>query len=84
MGTRLYPVAKEARFTNDQARLLAELAEADESNQQHIIRIAVEKLSLAYRRRGPAALRLQQRGRLQRKAKASTTAQVGGEPIEAK
>lgn len=58
-GTSLYPVAKEVQLSTDLAKLLAEMADVDSTSEAHIMRVALERLALAYRRRGPQALRLQ-------------------------
>jgi hypothetical protein len=53
----LYPISEEVWLTTELGNLLAELAEAEAASKSHIMRVALERLGLAYRRRGREALR---------------------------
>jgi hypothetical protein len=83
--TSLYPVVKEVGLTTDLAKLLAELAEVDGDSEAQIMRVALERLVLAYRRRGPAALRARSFDRLHRmrRTSADTAANAATAPASA-
>jgi hypothetical protein len=85
MRRGLYPVTKEISLTNDLATLLAELAEADGASEAHIVRVALERLGLAYRRRGPAALKPRSYEQLhqKRRQRRSAAADAASVPVAA-
>lgn len=73
----LYPISKEVSLSTELAALVAELAEVEAVSEAHIVRLALERLGLAYRRRGRDALRLQSfRRRFTRKQAAAAEAEA--------